>query len=172
MAQPAVVFCAEFWGGRYRWIFDSAGRLVLCLEATFLETAGCGFRADLVGDIHLGSHLRLAGLARLPGPPAAHQMDVLIGFERLFQYFLESALFSMAPPGLVHDRTLIYMAKYCVSDGIHLSVPPPVSLAALALFDLGHHSWCAELHHHCVERAIQLLNFCLLERQPRVSAKR
>jgi TspO/MBR family len=66
LAQPAVVFCAEFWGGRYRWIFDSAGRLVLCLEATFLETAGCGFRADLVGDIHLGSHLRLSAWLLLP----------------------------------------------------------------------------------------------------------
>ena len=67
----------------------------------------------------------------------------------------------MAPAGLVHGRTLIYLAKYCVSDGIHLPLPPPVSLAAVAVFAVGHHSWCAELHHHRVERAVYLLIYLL-----------
>jgi len=66
--------------------------MVLCFEATCLETAGSGFRTDLVGHIHPGSHLRLAGLARLPGPPTADHVALLIGFERLFQCFLEPAL--------------------------------------------------------------------------------
>ena len=65
----------------------------------------------------------------------------------------------MAPAGLVHDRALIYLAKYRVSDGIYLPLPPPVGLAAVALFGLGHYGRRAEPHYHCVERAFYFLKF-------------
>lgn len=172
MARIGAGPCDQFCGGWYRFFFYRARRLVFPAQATALETAGCGVWADLVGDLQSVRHQRVDGLACQSQRQGTLAVAGTVGIERVLQRVLERHLFQMAPPRLVVGRAFVFMAKHIYIDSVYLSTSPGRSMAAVALFGVGDHRWHVEPRHHFAQWSIQWMNSPLLERQPRVSARR